>query len=69
MNNRSLIINWVSNYREQGIDGLSQMKRYPSTMSEKTENKENTEVNETTSVELLKELVFPKYVPKKELLR
>lgn len=37
MNNRSLIVNWMSNYREQGIDGLSQMKGCPSTMPKKTE--------------------------------
>ncbi|MGL9909672.1 transposase [Enterococcus sp. DIV0213h] len=54
MNNPALIANWMRNFREAGIEGLSKEKGRPLTLTRKKENKkENTTTEERDRIKAL----------------
>lgn len=58
MNNPALIANWMRNFREAGIEGLSKEKGRPLTLTRKKENKkENTTTEERDRIKALEKQV------------
>ena len=58
MNNPALIANWMRNFREAGIEGLSKEKGRPLTLTRKKENKkENTTTEERERIKALEKQV------------
>ena len=63
MNNPALIANWMRNFREAGIEGLSKEKGRPLTLTQEKENKKkNTTTEERDRIKALesKSDPFPK---------